>query len=67
MPRKPAASYLSTPACMSQVAAVCRSVCGVTAIGRLARATADLKAVLTECTGSPDHSRKKSLMIPFAT
>jgi hypothetical protein len=30
MPRKPAASHISTPACISQVAAVCRSVCGTT-------------------------------------
>src|SRR5712671_5948006 len=30
MPRKPAASHMSTPACISQVAAVWRSVCGVT-------------------------------------
>ena len=37
MPRNPAASHLSTPACISRVAAVCRSVWGVTALGRLAR------------------------------
>lgn len=48
---KPAASHLSTPACMSHVAAVWRSVCGLTSRVRPARRTADLKAVFTERTG----------------
>ena len=36
IPKKPAASQIGTPRCMSQVAAVCRRVCGVTLPGSLA-------------------------------
>ena len=35
MPRKPAASHFSVPSCISQVAAVCRNVCGDTRPARL--------------------------------
>jgi hypothetical protein len=44
IPRKPAASHTSMPACMSQVAAVCLKTCGVTSGPRPASATTRPKA-----------------------
>jgi hypothetical protein len=66
MPRKPAARHMVTPFCISQVAEVWRSVCGVTLPESLVNRTAVLSAVFTEATGAPFHSTKCSLMIPFA-
>ena len=59
MPRKPAASQISMPFCMSQVAAVWRSACRV-AWAMPAPSTAEAKPVLTEVViGLPFHSTKK--------
>ena len=49
---------IGTPRCISHVAAVCRSVCGVTLPRKPARLTACLKPVFTDLTGAPRHSTK---------
>jgi hypothetical protein len=66
MPRNSAASHLSTPACISQVAAVCRNVCGLILPSSLANRTAVLNAVFTDWMGLPFHSTKCSREMPFA-
>jgi hypothetical protein len=50
---------IGTPRCMSQVAAVCRRVRGVTLPGSLARPTAVRKPFLTDATGLPLNSTKQ--------
>jgi hypothetical protein len=48
--------HVSTPACISQVAAVCLRTCGVTSGPRLASVTALLKAFPMLATGALFHS-----------
>jgi hypothetical protein len=55
IPRKPAASQVSTPACISQVAAVCLRTCGVTSGPSPASATALPKAFPILATGALFH------------
>src|SRR5262245_26139243 len=63
---KPVASHLSTPFCISQVAAVWRNVCGLIHPLTLAKRSAVLNAVFTDSTGRPFHSTKYTLMMPLA-
>ena len=66
IPRKPAASHIGAPFCISHVAAVWRSVCGVmlpSSVESCARQTGR-NAVLTDATGLPCHSTKCCSAMP---